>query len=51
MIDLGMTIEDVDQLDESFGVPFEKALHSLRRTRREIGSKLHAVYLPVAWHL
>ena len=48
MIDLGMIIEDVRQWDESVGILFEKALESLRRTRRSIGSELHAIDVPLA---
>ena len=48
MIDIGMIIEDVGQWDESVGVLFEKALESLQRMRRSVGSELHAIDVPLA---
>ena len=47
MIDIGTVIKDVRQWNESVGVPFMKALDSLQGTRREIGSKLHAIDVPL----
>ena len=44
MIDIGMIIEDLGQGDESVGVPFKKALDSLRGSRHEISSELHKYY-------
>ena len=48
MIDIGMIIEDVREWDQSVGIPFEKALESLQRTRQSIGSELHAIDVPLA---
>ena len=46
MIDIGTIIKDVRQWNESVRVSFKKALDSLQGTRREIGSKLHAIDVP-----